>query len=73
MDTKTGKVRALQENEQPRPGEVEVKTPRPDCPRCGGEGSVPVDLANRAERRRAYNSGVPQDAKYIPCPLCNEG
>ena len=70
MDTKTGRLRELSEGESPKPGEVLVNKPRPDCPRCKGAGSIPREETNRAERRRAEKAGVPAGA-YLPCPECN--
>ena len=70
MDTKTGKVRFLEDGGKPKPGEILVNKPRPDCPRCKGEGSIPREEATRPERRRAAKAGVPTGA-YLPCPECN--
>ncbi len=41
------------------------------CPRCGGKGTVMVDLFadfNRAERRKRKNDS--QQYKQVPCPDC---
>ena len=70
MDTKTGKVRFLDEGEKPKLGEILVNKPKPDCLRCRGEGSIPVGEATRPERRRAAKAGVLAGA-YLPCPECN--
>ncbi len=48
----------------------DVKQP---CPRCGGKGTVIVDITkqyypNRAARRKAHNENV---LKNIPCPECH--
>lgn len=42
------------------------------CPRCGGKGTVLVDITrgyypNRAARRAAHNERI---EKYLPCPEC---
>jgi hypothetical protein len=71
MDADTGRIRVIRENEKPRPREVIVNKPDPNCGRCHGDGSIPVEKANRPERRRWYKKGLPLDAKYIPCPTCN--
>jgi len=71
MDTKTGRIRYLQENEKPKSNEIEVNQHVPDCPRCEGGGSVPIGQSTRAERRRAYKRGLPRTAQYIQCPDCN--
>jgi len=70
MDTQTGKVRMLGEGEPPKPTEVIINTPDPNCPRCKGAGSVPREETTRAERRRAERKGVPPAADYFPCPGC---
>lgn len=59
----------------PKPPWVPCGDPDPKCKRCGGKGSVLVDLTkdlnygNRAERRRLPRG---QQAKYVPCPDCAE-
>ena len=70
MDTKTGRVRSLAEGEKPKPSEVMVNKPAPDCPRCHGTGSIPREQTTRPERRRAEKAGVPAGL-YLPCPECN--
>lgn len=74
MNTDTGEIRFLLEGENPKPNEVLVNQPSPDCPTCGGKGSVLFDTfkdmgLNRAERRRRKKDS--QRYKYIPCPRCN--
>ena len=71
MDCGTGEIRNLLEGLKPKPNEVEVNTPNPDCLRCQGRGSIPKEEGNRAERRRAEKAGLPVWAKYMPCPECN--
>ena len=71
MRPDTGEVRHLLEDEKPKPNEVEVNMPRPDCPRCNGKGSIPIGEGIRAERRRAEKKGLPIWAKFMPCPECN--
>ncbi len=49
-----------------------VDNPKQLCPKCGGKGTVLVDVtseyyANRAERRKAKNAKI---EKYLPCPEC---
>lgn len=43
------------------------------CPRCGGHGTVLVDIShtygNRSERRRAARAKLPMK-KYLECPDC---
>jgi transcription elongation factor Elf1 len=45
-----------------------------NCPRCGGTGTVLVDISqsygNRAERRRAKRDKLPMK-KYLECPECH--
>jgi len=71
MNSETGIVRELMENEKPKPNEVLVNKPNPNCPRCKGKGSIPIGEGNRAERRRATKAGLPVWAKFMPCPECN--
>ena len=71
MNTDTGKIRYLKDNEQPKPNEIPVNEPRSDCTRCKGNGSIPIGESNRAERRRAQKKGLPVTAEYMPCPDCN--
>lgn len=71
MNVNDGEVRMLVENEEPKPDEVKVNKPRPDCIRCKGRGSIPIDAGTRPERRRAYKAGLPIWAKFLPCPECN--
>ena len=74
MNVDDGSLRQLLEGENPKPNEVEVNIPHPDCPRCKGKGSILFDIfkdmgLNRAERRHRKNDS--QRYKYIPCPECN--
>jgi len=71
VDTDTGKLRPLGLTEKPKPNEVMVNVPRPDCARCKGKGSIPLSEGNRPERRRAMKAGLPVWAKFMPCPECN--
>jgi len=71
MNTDTGELRFLFEGEKPKANEVLVNIPKPDCPRCHGKGSIPIEEGNRPERRRAQKKGLPIWAKYMPCPMCN--
>jgi len=71
MNTDTGKIRFLEENEKPKPNEVLVNVPNPDCSRCFGKGSIPIGEGTRPERRRAERDGLPIWAKFMPCPECN--
>ena len=47
------------------------------CPKCGGKGTVLVDItgtyfANRADRRKqGYYHGKKLE-KYLPCPDCSK-
>ncbi len=50
----------------------DVKQP---CPKCGGKGTVLVDVTgayfpNRKERRKAGYYGKRKLEKYLPCPEC---
>jgi len=72
MNIDDGSIRMLKENEKPKPNEIEVNPPKPDCPRCKGRGSIPISEGNRAERRRAQKQGLPLWAKFMGCPECNE-
>ena len=71
MNVDDGSLRRLLEGEKPRPNEVEVSIPIPDCKRCGGKGSIRIAEGNRAERRRAHKAGLPILSKFMPCPECN--
>ena len=71
MNTETGKLRVLAIGEKPKPDEIEVNTPRLDCLRCKGGGSIPIGEGTRPERRRATKLGLPIWAKFMPCPECN--
>lgn len=71
MNPATGELRALDLFEKPKPNEVEVNTPNPDCGRCNGRGSIPIAEGTRPERRRATKNGLPIWAKFLPCPECN--
>jgi|GEM_PF-3933637 len=70
MDTKTGKVRILGAGEKPKSTFVMVNTPKADCVRCKGVGSVSREQTTRAERRRAESKGVPPMSNFYPCPEC---
>ncbi len=44
------------------------------CPRCGGKGTVLVDITkdyypNRAARRAAHSEKIEE---YLPCPECQK-
>lgn len=71
MNPDTGELRTLMIGEKPKPNEVLVNTPNPDCARCKGSGSIPLIEGTRPERRRAAKDGLPIWAKYLPCPECN--
>lgn len=71
MNTDTGELRALGLLEKPKPNEVEVNKPNPDCERCKGRGSIPIAEGSRPERRRAQKAGLPIWSKFLPCPECN--
>jgi len=71
MNVDDGSLRLLLEDEKPKPNEVLVNTPNPDCQRCKGKGSIPLAEGNRPERRRAQKAGLPIWSKFMPCPECN--
>ena len=70
MNTDTGKIRWLVEDEKPKPKEVIVNPPKPHCPRCDGGGSIHRSATTRAERRRMEKKGVPVLSSFYPCPEC---
>ena len=52
----------------------EVYLAEKPCPRCGGKGTVLVDITrefypNRAARRAAHNEKI---EKYLSCPECHK-
>lgn len=71
MNPETGELRALGLFEKPKPDEVLVNRPNPDCERCKGRGSIPLAEGTRPERRRAEKAGLPIWSKFLPCPECN--
>ena len=64
MNTDTGEVKHLEQNEKVKPPWVEITEPNPHCVRCKGSGSVLN--GNREQRRRNL---IPMH--YIPCPDCS--
>ncbi len=73
MNSDTGEIRNFGIDEVMKPPWVPCGLPNPNCPACGGKGSILYDIAksygNRAERRRAEKAGLPMH-KYLPCPEC---
>lgn len=76
MNTDTGEIRYLKDGEEPKPNEVEIRKPNPNCTLCHGKGTYLTDISkdlnfgNRAERRRVRKNGMRY--KYLPCPRCAE-
>ena len=71
MNVDDGSLRLLLVDEKPKPNEVIVNQPNPDCKRCKGKGSIPLAEGTRPERRRAAKAGLPIWSKFMPCPKCN--
>lgn len=71
MNVDDGSLRLLLEEEKPKPNEVMVNVPHPDCTKCKGKGSIPLSEGTRPERRRAMKAGLPIWSKFMPCPECN--
>ncbi len=49
----------------------DVKQP---CPRCGGKGTVLVDITKQYYPNRAARRAVKKERiiKYLPCPECHK-
>ena len=53
--------------------EHEIDAIKQPCPRCGGKGTVLVnvyDYMNRVEKRAAKKAHV-QAQQFLPCPECH--
>ncbi len=63
MNTETGEVKRVLENEKLKQPWVGINEPNPSCRRCHGKGIIVY--GNCAERR---HTDCPM--KFIPCPEC---